>query len=35
MFGISMLKQQISTGYVEVKSEDDVPIFQRQKINFR
>ncbi|XP_027053569.1 vacuolar protein sorting-associated protein 18 homolog [Pocillopora damicornis] len=27
--------EPISTGYVEVKSEDDVPIFRRQKINFR
>ncbi|XP_015753539.1 PREDICTED: vacuolar protein sorting-associated protein 18 homolog [Acropora digitifera] len=27
--------EPISTGYVEVKSQDEVPIFQRQKINFR
>ncbi|XP_068725314.1 vacuolar protein sorting-associated protein 18 homolog isoform X1 [Montipora capricornis] len=27
--------EPISTGYVEVKSEDEVPIFRRQKINFR
>ncbi|KAK2551808.1 Vacuolar protein sorting-associated protein 18-like protein [Acropora cervicornis] len=27
--------EPISTGYFEVKSQDEVPIFQRQKINFR
>ncbi|PFX17103.1 Vacuolar protein sorting-associated protein 18-like [Stylophora pistillata] len=29
------ITEPISTGYVEVRSEDDVPIFKRQKVNFR
>lgn len=28
-------KKKISTGYVDVRSEDEVPIFRRQKVNFR
>lgn len=27
--------KQISTGYIDVRSEDEVPIFRRQRMNFR
>ena len=30
-----LLCVQIQTGYVDLRSDDDVPIFKRQKINFR